>query len=258
MRSHKETVLGQDQPAIVKNAVRHRLAAVGDTSCGTESVAMIELARAASSLAQTRRVNRRSIAQDRTGRRASIRDKVPRSPAVHLLSTQVVAIILKSVGGCTRISDLRHPVFVIIRQRSDRCSDRDRRAVAVVVVSVTFAASAAEGYRGELIPGIRVGVGNGAHSRARDFGGPVRVVIVGISERVPCRGGVIPHFTRQLVAGIETERGHDAIRVRSTGDIACPIVGILVMRQNRRVALFVVNVGRTIGGIEGIVKRRVL
>ena len=94
---------------------------------------MIEFARAASSLAQTGRINRRSIAQDRTGRSASIGDKVPRSPAVHLLSTQVVAIILKSVCGRNRIIDLRHPVFVIIRQRSDRCSDRDRRAVAIVI-----------------------------------------------------------------------------------------------------------------------------
>ena len=101
---------------------------------------MIELARRASSLTQSRRVDRRAVLEHRARWRRAVAEVVRGSSAVHLLHPHVIAVVRKRVGRGTRIGDSCYTVFIVIRDRGDARAHRDGRAVSIAVVSVTFAA----------------------------------------------------------------------------------------------------------------------
>ena len=87
-------------------AIGHTLAAIGDTPCASQRVSMIELGAAPSMLAQSRRVDRIAVFEERTSRTATIRDIVLRPGAVCLLGTQILAIVSEAVSRSARIREM--------------------------------------------------------------------------------------------------------------------------------------------------------
>ena len=126
--------------AVVEYAVGDRLAAARDAPGASERIAVIELARCASVLAEAGSVDRRAVFEHRTRRGRAVAEIVRGSGAVHLLHPHVIAVVGERIGRGTGIGDSGYPVFIVIRDRGDARAHRDGRAVSIAVVSVTFAA----------------------------------------------------------------------------------------------------------------------
>ena len=105
--------------AVVEQRVRDRLTAVCYASRASERIAVIELARCASPLAEAGSVDRRAVFQDRARRSCAVAEIVRSSGAVHLLHPHVVAIVGETVGRRAWIGNARYAVFVVIRERGD-------------------------------------------------------------------------------------------------------------------------------------------
>jgi hypothetical protein len=205
---------------------------------------MVELAGRASSLAQSRRVDRRPVTEHRTGRTCAIGDIVLRARAIHLLRAQVVAVVGKRVGRATGIGDTHNAVLDIVGQAGDAAADGDGRTVAVEVVAVCLAARA-----GEFVVGI-VGVGR-RHACLR-LAQAVVVVVVSIRQRIARAVAVVADFARQLVARVVAEGGHGSVGVGAGEDAAGGIVRVAVLCQGHTSARLVQNPGRAVGGIVSV------
>ena len=126
--------------AVVEHRIRDRLAGIRYAPRAAERIAVVELARRASVLAEAGSVDRRAVLEHRACRSCAVAEIVRGSGAVHLLHPHVIAVVRKRIGRGTRIGDSDHSVFIVIRDGSDARADSDGRAVSVEIVAVAFAA----------------------------------------------------------------------------------------------------------------------
>ena len=103
--------------AVVERAVGSNLRAASDAACAAERIRMVEAARRAAPLAQTRRVSSRTVGKHCTCRTAAVGLIGLRARTVSLLRSQIVAVVDEAVGSSCRIGDTRDAVLHIIRQR---------------------------------------------------------------------------------------------------------------------------------------------
>ncbi len=139
-----------------------------------------------------------------------------------------------------RVSDARHAIFIVIRQRRSRSSRDHRLAVPVRVIRVAFGTSA----RQVIVAVVAVSV----RHAVEDFGLPVLVVVVGIGDRV----AACPRFARELVGRLLPEGRDSAVGVGSSRDVVDAVVSISVVRERRVCAGLVQDVGRAVRRIVGV------
>ena len=137
---------------IIQHAVGNALAAVRNASCGTKRIAVQELARASPSFAQSGRVHGRTVFENRACRGGTIADIVPGSAAIHLLRSQVFAVVGEGVCCAAWIRDAGDAVFHIVSNGCDIGSDGNGRAVAVAVVAIRLVRAATDAC--QLVMGI--------------------------------------------------------------------------------------------------------